>query len=63
MPSPVTPSQFCAAIPAANADLCTRLQRFFNVVSLLCDFFSWFLSSGGDMWKRLKACFAVLLLL
>jgi microcystin-dependent protein len=47
MPSPVTPAQFCAAIPAANADLCTRLTRFFNVVSLLCDFFTYFLKDTG----------------
>lgn len=49
MPSPVTPSQFCDAIPSANADLCTRLSRFFSVVSLLCDFFSYFLESDGTI--------------
>lgn len=49
MPSPVSPAQFCNAIPTATADLCTRLQRFFNVVSLLCDFFSWFLDTDGTI--------------
>lgn len=49
MPSPVIPSQFCDAIPAPNADLCTRLTRFFNVVNLLCDFFSYFLDSDGNI--------------
>lgn len=49
MPSPVTPSQFCEAIPSANADLCTRLTRFFSVVNLLCDFFSFFLDSDGTI--------------
>jgi microcystin-dependent protein len=49
MPSPSTPSQFCAAVPTANADLCTRLTRFFNIAQLLCDFFSWFLGSDGSI--------------
>lgn len=47
MPSPVRPSQFCDAIPEASADLCTRLFRFFNVVSLLCDFMSYLLNEDG----------------
>lgn len=47
MPSPVTPSQFCAAIPAPNADLCTRLTRFFNVVSLLCDLATYLFNEDG----------------
>jgi hypothetical protein len=45
----VTPNQFCDAIPAANADLCTRLTRFFNIANLLCDFFSYFLNSDGSI--------------
>jgi len=49
MPSPVVPSQFCDAIPSANADLCTRLTRFFNIANLLCDFFSYFLDSDGTI--------------
>lgn len=49
MPSPVVPSQFCDAIPSASADLCVRLTRFFNVVNLLCDFFSYFLDSDGTI--------------
>jgi len=49
MPSPVTPAQFCDAVPSANADLCTRLTRFFNVVNLLCDFFSFFLNPDGTI--------------
>jgi len=49
VPSPVTPAQFCDAIPSANADLCTRLTRFFNIANLLCDFFSYFLDSDGTI--------------
>jgi microcystin-dependent protein len=49
MPSPVTPAQFCDAIPSANADLCTRLTRFFNIANLLCDFFSYFLDTDGTI--------------
>lgn len=29
--------------------MCTRLQRFFNAVSLLCDFMSYFLESDGSI--------------
>lgn len=49
MPSPVTPAQFCESIPSPNADLCTRLTRFFNVTSLLCDFFTYFLDTDGSI--------------
>lgn len=49
MPSPVTPAQICETIPSASSDLCTRLTRFFNLASLLCDFFSWFLDSDGSV--------------
>lgn len=49
MPSPVQPVQFCNAIPTPSADLCTRLARFFGVVSLLCDFFTWFLNADGSI--------------
>ena len=49
MPSPVNPSQFCDAVPSPNADLCTRLTRFFNIANLLCDFFSYFLDSNGSI--------------
>jgi len=52
LPSPVTPSQFCDAVPSANADLCTRLTRFFNVVNLLCDFFSFFLNVDGTISEQ-----------
>lgn len=49
MPSPVIPRQFCDAVPNANADLCTRLVRFFNISQLLCDFFGWFLDTNGSI--------------
>ena len=49
MPSPVTPAQFCDAVPSPNADLCTRLTRFFNIANLLCDFFSYFLDTDGTI--------------
>jgi len=49
MPSPVTPAQFCDAIPTPNSDLCVRLSKFFNVVDLLCDFFTWFLKTDGSI--------------
>jgi len=47
MPSPVVPSQFCDAIPAPNADLCQRLKKFFNTVSLMCDLTSYLFNSDG----------------
>lgn len=49
MPSPVTPAQFCEAVPSASSDLCTRLTRFFNVSGLLCDLFSWMFDSDGSL--------------
>lgn len=49
MPSPITPNQFCEAVPSANADLCTRLTRFFNIAQYLCDHFGWMLNSDGSL--------------
>lgn len=48
MPSPIVPSTFCAAVPNANADLCTRFSRFLSIASYLCDFFTWFLKGDGS---------------
>ena len=31
MPNPVRPSEFCDAIPSANADLCTRFSKLLNL--------------------------------
>lgn len=47
MPSPVTPSQFCDAVPSANSDLCVKVSKFFGIAQLLCDFFSWFLTGNA----------------
>ena len=55
MPSPVTPSQFCDAIPANNADFCTRFTKWLNVPSLLCRFFNWALTSSGALSTDFKA--------
>lgn len=49
MPSPIIPAQVCETVPVANADLCTRLRKFFGLADLLCDFFSWFLNSDGSI--------------
>lgn len=55
MPSPVSPSQFCDAVPASNADFCTRFTRFLNVPQLLCDLFNWMLNSDGSITNEFKA--------
>lgn len=55
MPSPVLPSQFCDAIPSANADFCTRFTKFLNIPSLLCDLFSWLLDDDGMVSETFKA--------
>lgn len=49
MPSPVVPSQFCQAVPSPTSDFCTRIQRFFGIADLLCDFFTWFLNGNGTI--------------
>lgn len=55
MASPVTPSQFCAAVPSANADFCTRFTKFLNIPQLLCDLFGWMLNSDGSISSEFKA--------
>lgn len=55
MPSPVIPSQFCDAVPAANSDLCVKLSKFFNVPQNLCDLFGWMLNADGSLSDAFKA--------
>lgn len=55
MPSPVRASQFCDAVPAANADLCTRFSKLLNLPQLLCDLFGWMLTSSGALSAAFKA--------
>lgn len=55
MPSPVRASQFCDAVPATNADLCTRFSKLLNLPQLLCDLFGWMLSSTGEISSEFKA--------
>lgn len=54
MPSPVSPSQICATIPAANADLCVRLTRFFSALNLLCDWFTYAFNEDGTWTDQAK---------
>lgn len=53
--NPVTPSQFCDAVPAANADFCTRFSKFLNVPQLLCDLFGWMLNADGTVSDDFKS--------
>lgn len=55
MPNTVRPNQFCEAVPAANADLCTRFTKFLGIPQLLCDLFSWMLTSTGALSAEFKA--------
>lgn len=55
MPSPVRASQFCDAIPANNADLCTRFSKLLNLPSLLCNLVGWMLDSTGAPSTEFKA--------
>lgn len=55
MPSPVTPDQFCTAVPAANSDLCVKVSKFFGIAQLLCDFFTYFLTTSGAISDEAKA--------
>lgn len=55
MPNPTNPSQFCDAVPSANADLCTKFSKFLNIAQLLCDLFSWMLNSDGTVSDEFKA--------
>lgn len=54
MPSPSLPSQFCESVPAQNSDLCVKVSRFFGIADLLCSFFSWFLTSDGEISSEAK---------
>lgn len=45
----MTPAQFCEAVPTANSDLCVKVSKFFGIAQLLCDFFSWALTSDGEL--------------
>lgn len=53
--NPVTPSQFCDAVPSANADFCTRFSKFLNVPQLLCDLFGWMLNADGTVSDDFKS--------
>lgn len=55
MPNEVRPAQFCEAVPASNADLCTRFSRLLNLPQLLCDLFSWMLNEDGTISSEFKA--------
>lgn len=55
MPSPVGPNDFCAAVPSANADFCTRFSKFLNVPQMLCDVFNWMLNVDGSITNEFKA--------
>lgn len=54
MPSPIKPSQFCDAVPASNADFCTRFTKFLNVPQLLCDLFSWMFNADGSLSQNFQ---------
>lgn len=55
MASPVRPEQFCDAVPASNADLCTKFTKLLNLPQLLCDLFGWILNSDGSVADEFKA--------
>ena len=55
MPSPIIPAQVCEAVPAANSDLCVKVTKFFGLAQLLCDFFSYFLTSSGAISDEVKS--------
>lgn len=59
MPSPIRPASFCDAVPATNADLCTRFSKLLNLPQLLCDLFGWMLSSTGALSEEFKAEVAI----
>jgi len=60
--SPVTGSDFEAAIPANNANVCDRILKWFNVPALLAEFFNWMLTSTGDLSAEFKSAMAQTLL-
>lgn len=55
MPNPTRPSEFCDAIPSANADFCTRFTKLLNIPSLLCDLFTWMFNSDGTVSEEFQA--------
>lgn len=63
MPSPVTPSEFCSAVPSGTSSLCDRIQAvFLRVPRLLCTFFEWMINEDGtltDNFIREVAAFPV----
>lgn len=55
MPSPITPAQFEDAVPANNADFCTRFTKWLSVPQLLADLFGWMLTASGALSTEFKA--------
>lgn len=62
MPAPVVPSQFEAAVPANNAELCVRFTKWLGVPALLSQLFQWMFTSSGAISAEFKAEIASALL-
>lgn len=55
MPSPVRPSQICAAVPTTSADFCAKIKLVLvQLPNYLCSIFSWMLNEDGSLTTEFK---------
>lgn len=55
MASPIKPSDWCATVVDASATLCSKIESFFQVPELLCDFFTWMFTEAGEFQPAFEA--------
>lgn len=55
MASPIKPSNWCATVVDASAALCAKIESFFQVPELLCEYFGWNYTEAGEFSDAYKA--------
>lgn len=55
MSSPIKPADWCATVVDASATLCSKIESFFQVPELLCEFFGWMFTPAGDFTESFEA--------
>lgn len=59
MASPIKPNDFKALIPEANANICTKFNRLFQLPKMLYQFWSWMMDTDGIFSSEFKAAVGV----
>lgn len=55
MPSPIKPSQWCAAAPTLHADFCAKFKAIIQVFGYLCSLFTWMFNEDGTVTEEFKS--------